>query len=263
MIFTIIMSFALLSDLRLTLAHFYLAGRRLSATRALIKFCTYTVFALLCFLLIERDTPRILIAIDTSLSMAGKSLPPHTNRLEHAKSIAFGLLDQIEHGAVARVALGAIEENLSIEVPATVDYALVRQKIARLEVGYNQEYGTKLSSLTKYSNASYGNSNYSNIILISDGDTQNPDSFAEVSDATKINTFKVGIPSPVSIDNKLIKNGAISIPNTFYLKRLASVSSGHYERFDSHVNSENDFLILAILGIFALTSFYQGGLRLI
>lgn len=263
MIFTIIMSFAVLADLRLTVAHFYLAGSRLSATRTLIKFCTYTVFALLCFLLIERDTPRILIAIDTSLSMAGKSLPPHTNRLDEAKSIALSLLDQIEQGANARVALGVIEESLSIEVPATVDYALIRQQITRLEVGYNQEYGTNLSSLTKYSNASYVNANYSNIILISDGDTQNADSLADTSDDTKINTFKVGIPSSVSIVNKFIKNGAISIPNTFYLKRLASVSSGHYERFDSHVNSDRDFLILAILGIFALTSFYQGGLRLI
>ena len=132
------------------------------------------------------DAPRtgrdIVIVLDTSISMLAEDAEP--NRLEAAKLTVRGLVDAVRLEGGHRLALVTFAGRSSLQVPLTLDYNLLIERLDATEVGGIRYDGSAIGDAIRHSVERVAGlqPGFSDLILISDGE----DHRGDVSDASAI-----------------------------------------------------------------------------
>ncbi|MDO5759533.1 MAG: VWA domain-containing protein [Bacteroidota bacterium] len=189
---------------------------------------------------------EIIICLDVSNSMLAQDLTP--NRLEKAKLALGQLISQMQNDKIGIVLFAGSAYTF---LPLTSDYATARMFCDVISTELISHQGTNIEQALSIAAQTFGENKTKNnsrtIILISDGEDNQPESFNIVEDIAKqgisVNCIGIGNPQganiPVMDENgntqyKRDKKGNIVVSklNEDMLKQIASEGKGIYTRAD-------------------------------
>lgn len=143
--------------------------------------------------LVKRRGIDVVFAVDTSLSMLARDLPP--SRFQRAKQEIGRVLDRLEGD---RVALVAFAGSAYVQCPFTVDYGALRLFLENIAVGAAPKPGSDLAVAIERSASLFDpdEKKYKAVVLFSDGEALSGEAIAAAKRAgeagVKILTVGVG-----------------------------------------------------------------------
>ena len=193
---------------------------------------------------VKRHGSDIIIAVDVSQSMLAQDVNP--SRIERAKHEILDLLPVLKGD---RIGLVAFAGDAFVECPLTEDYAAMRMFVGFLGPDLIPLQGTDLkgainTSMKALFDGSPGGTEGRAIILITDGEDQEPDAEKAAAAAkdkgVKIYALGIGTPdgAPIPDPNGGFKKDAagnmvVTRPNEKALSRLAASSGGVFARSEA------------------------------
>ncbi len=120
------------------------------------------------------EAPRwgrdIIVILDVSLSMLAEDVAP--NRLERARTMAAGLVEDLREEGGHRLGLVAFAGRANLESPLTLDYALFLDRLATAGPTSARIKGTDIGGALQQSLSRFGNLDpeFTDLILLSDGE---------------------------------------------------------------------------------------------
>lgn len=134
------------------------------------------------------DTDYVIL-LDSSASMAKRDYPP--NRLEAAKEISLEWLEKVPE--TTRIGLVAFTQDISAEVPLTLDRNTLRDAVEQIEIDYGKG-GTSLDFALNYAldgvNSSRGNVTF---LLLTDGTQKVQNETIAKANMHGVNVYSFGI----------------------------------------------------------------------
>ena len=193
---------------------------------------------------VKRHGSDIIIAVDVSQSMLAQDVNP--SRIERAKHEILDLLPILKGD---RIGLVAFAGDAFVECPLTEDYAAMRMFVSFLGPDLIPLQGTDLkgainTSMKALFDGSPGGTEGRAIILITDGEDQEPDAEKAAAAAkekgVKIYALGIGTPdgAPIPDPNGGFKKDAagnmvVTRPNEKALSQLAASSGGVFARSEA------------------------------
>ena len=132
------------------------------------------------------EAPRfgrdIVVILDVSLSMLAADVVP--NRLERAKVMVQGLVEQLREDSGHRLGLVAFAGRASLQSPLTLDYSLFLDRLADANPTSARHKGTDIGGALRQSPARFENLDpaYTDLILLSDGEDHPGQAFDAAQD---------------------------------------------------------------------------------
>jgi Ca-activated chloride channel family protein len=185
----------------------------------------------------------LLIAMDTSLSMMARDIPP--SRLQKAKREVVALLDRLEGD---RVGLVAFAGDAFLQCPLTLDYGAARMFLEVLDENSVSRPGTNLGGAIRKALDAFGEEEdkYKAIILVTDGEDLSGAGLGAAQEAARrgIRIFTIGVgaeegePIPLPADDtggggyKKDRSGEIVMTalDAETLERIALETGGEFHR---------------------------------
>ncbi|MFH1571003.1 MAG: VWA domain-containing protein, partial [Gemmatimonadota bacterium] len=137
----------------------------------------------------------VVVCLDVSRSMLAEDLKP--NRLERARNLVGGLLDRLEGD---RVGLVVFAGRAFVQCPLTLDYGAVRLLLGTASLASIPSQGTALGDALRVARSCFeeGDRQYKAILLVSDGEEQEPGAWAqaEAAGAEGVRIYAVGVGTP-------------------------------------------------------------------
>jgi len=144
---------------------------------------------------IKRKGVDIMVALDTSLSMAARDIQP--SRLLKAKSEISHLLDMLQGD---RIGLVAFAGDSFVQCPLTLDYGAARLFLDIMDPGIIPTPGTSISEAIKTASGAFSKKEqkYKVLILFTDGEEHEGEAIKSAQDAAEegIRIYAVGMGSP-------------------------------------------------------------------
>jgi Ca-activated chloride channel family protein len=145
--------------------------------------------------LVKRRGIDVVFAIDTSLSMLAKDLPP--SRIDRAKQEISRILDRLGGD---RVALVAFAGSAHVQCPFTLDYGALRLFLENLTVGSAPKPGSDVENAIRSATALLASDEkkFKAIVLFTDGEALSGDAMnaAREAGAAGIRILAVGVGTP-------------------------------------------------------------------
>ena len=192
---------------------------------------------------VKRRGVDLMIALDTSLSMEARDIPP--SRLLKAKREISTFLDRLEGD---RVGLVAFAGDAFLQCPLTIDYGAARMFLEVMDGNSVSKPGTNLGAAIRKALGGFGEGEdkYKAIVLVTDGEDHGGDALAAAEEAGRrgIRIFTIGVgseggePIPLADDGtagggyKKDRGGEIVMTalDTETLERIALATGGEFHR---------------------------------
>lgn len=147
---------------------------------------------------VKREGIDLLIAVDVSLSMLAKDVPP--SRLEKAKHEIGSLLRKLRGD---RVGIIAFAGDAFLQCPLTLDYGAAQLFLDTLEPGIIPDPGTNINRALELAFKSFNSTErkYKVLVLITDGENHGDDLGPLIDEAERqgIVIYTVGLGSPEGV----------------------------------------------------------------
>lgn len=147
---------------------------------------------------VQREGVDIVVAVDVSLSMQAKDVPP--NRLEKAKHEVVSLIKRLRGD---RIGIVAFAGDAFLHCPLTLDYGAARLFLDALEPGIIPDPGTAIDRALEVALRSFESTErkYKVLVLITDGENHGGDlaPWIEQAEREGVVIFTVGIGSPEGV----------------------------------------------------------------
>lgn len=154
---------------------------------------------------VKREGVDILVAVDVSLSMHARDVPP--NRLEKAKHEVRSLLRELRGD---RIGIVAFAGDAFLHCPLTLDYGAAKLYLDALEPGLIPEPGTAIDRAMEVAMRAFESAEkkYKVLVLITDGENHGSavDPYIEQAEREGVVIFTVGIGSPDGVPIPLYDN---------------------------------------------------------
>lgn len=201
---------------------------------------------------------NISMILDLSQSMTQKDIFP--SRIDAAKRVLTNFIDNRSNDKMSLVIFGV---NAFPKVPATLDYKVLKDKLAEIEIGDIDSEGTNIGEGMAFSLSMLKNSKGSKVMIIcTDGmDTSGanlPLEVAELSNKMGIKIYSIGIGGyskdifgrNIGIDEKLLKKISQDTGGKYYRATSSSNLSKIFEEINSLEKSEIESDIFEIEELF-------------
>jgi len=180
---------------------------------------------------LSQEVHAIVVAIDVSKSMLAQDLFP--SRLQMAKQKLLNIIKKSSSNAIGVVIFAKSAFILS---PVTQDFTSLNFIVNNFDSGLNFDAGSNIYAMLEASNKLLKNYTYKNIILLSDGGSQ--DSFEEeivYIKEKKLNLYTLALatskPSPIPLNDAYLTNQKgeiITVKRNENIKALSLQNKGAY-----------------------------------
>jgi Ca-activated chloride channel family protein len=191
---------------------------------------------------VKRRGIDLMIALDTSLSMEARDIPP--SRLAKAKREVSAFLDGLEGD---RVGIVAFAGDAFLQCPLTLDFGAARMFLEVLDTNSVSRPGTNLAAAIRTALAGFPDAQdkYKAIVLVTDGEDHSGAALKAAEEAARrgIRIYTIGVgseggePIPLSVENggggyKKDEEGEIVMTalDVETLERIALTTGGEFHR---------------------------------